>query len=171
MHRTLAADEMWPHGQELLKGATRYVRFASFYEQPNTATIFEGERERINLNRDLLTSRRQLKIVSIYGFSFSDLTPEYLQRIEERLRLYGDVAPRVEYRFVDQPTGSGFDMVLVDNRHAILAFRQLGGGWVSGLAFDDEQRVAREFVEWYEENLKRRSKSLDQLRQLMQSNG
>jgi len=148
-----STDEIYESAIRLCRSARRRIRTVVFATGPSAPRRYaEAICERL----------RQLKDAGPAGLyevvlacDAATLPPQFVQANDDRLALYEKEGVRdlVKLFILDAKPSIGLDVLIVDVDHIHLALRTLQGAvdFQSGIAFENQPKLASVFVDWFEQ--------------------
>jgi hypothetical protein len=153
-------QEIYGNGARLVSTAERHIRVLVFGKRPKAPK--EYAEAIVNRLQESKKAENPVKYDVVIATSFKSFTPEDKAACEERNRFYseGGIDELVSVNAIDTETSIGFDVLIVDDKHASIAFSSVKGvkQVQDGILFENEPGIVREMVTWYEECVWRPSK-------------
>jgi hypothetical protein len=154
-------NDIYQHALQLLNLAELRVRVVQFFGGPRPPDTYAENAARI------LKAKRDRGVDVIYDVYLvvapSRLPADFDDLNEKRLGIYAahDVRDliRVSLLRMEYPASFGFDMFIVDQKHAHISFTtsELVPGLQRGITFENDIQVVSDLVEWFGRSIERNS--------------
>jgi hypothetical protein len=154
-------NDIYAHAHQLLRTAEQRVRVLQFFGGPRPPKSYAEEAAKI------LRGKRDAGLDVLYDAYLvlppSRIPETFHEAMQERFDVYvregvGDLVD-VYTMEMEYPAGFGFDMFLVDRKHAHLSFTTSGklDALQRGITFEDQEPVVSDLVEWFDSAIGRNS--------------
>lgn len=161
-------NDIYAHAHQLLKSAEQRVRVVQFFGGPRPPAGYAEEAARI------LRAKRDVGVEVTYDayliISPSRIPPDFHEITQKRFDIYdgqgvGDLIG-VYLLKMEYPAGFGFDMFIVDRKHAHISFTtsERVDSLQRGITFENQELVVSDLAEWFERSIERNAEKFPNLR-------
>ena len=99
-------------------------------------------------------SGRPARLDAVIACNFQDLPSNFQEQVENRLRIYKEyrVDALISRYLLDVTQGLGIDIFIIDNEHAVIAFRSPAGTRMvsNAILFENQREIVSDFAEWFD---------------------
>ncbi len=146
-------NAIYTEGIRIVSTTQRQIRALLFEKAPKAPKEF-AQALAIHLKQSE-KARAPIKYEVVIAVNFNTLTSQFQKNVDERFNIYSRAGVgHLVFRFlIDLNKPIGFDLLIVDDKHVIIAFPPLGDveNLQTGILFENKSEVAAELASWFDQ--------------------